>query len=69
MSTNTAHLTDLEIATQAKLQPVVEIARKLKINEDDLEQYGKYKAKLPLSLIDETKGVPETSHLKKYQQK
>jgi len=55
MSTNTAHLTDLEIATQAKLQPVVEIARKLKINEDDLEQYGKYKAKLPLSLIDETK--------------
>ncbi|MFM7768678.1 MAG: formate--tetrahydrofolate ligase, partial [Bacteroidota bacterium] len=55
MSTTTAHLTDLEIATQAKLQPVVEIARKLNINEDDLEQYGKYKAKLPLSLIDESK--------------
>ncbi len=55
MSTTTAHLTDLEIATQAKLQPIVEIARKLNINEDDLEQYGKYKAKLPLSLIDESK--------------
>lgn len=55
MSTTTAHLTDLEIATQAKLQPVIEIARKLNINEDDLEQYGKYKAKLPLSLIDESK--------------
>lgn len=55
MSTTTKHLTDLEIATQAKLQPVVEIARKLNINEDDLEQYGKYKAKLPLSLIDEGK--------------
>ncbi|MGR6088160.1 MAG: formate--tetrahydrofolate ligase [Arcticibacter sp.] len=54
MSTTT-HLTDLEIATQAKLQPVVDIARKLNINEDDLEQYGKYKAKLPLSLIDEGK--------------
>ncbi|MFM2190085.1 MAG: hypothetical protein RL491_471, partial [Bacteroidota bacterium] len=48
-------LTDLEIATQAKLQPVVDIARKLNINEDDLEQYGKYKAKLPLSLIVESK--------------
>ena len=55
MSTTTTHLTDLEIATQAKLQPVIEIARKLNINEDDLEQYGKYKAKLPLSLIDESK--------------
>lgn len=55
MSTTTTHLTDLEIATQAKLQPVIEIARKLNINEDDLEQYGKYKAKLPLSLIDENK--------------
>ncbi|MFZ9943279.1 MAG: formate--tetrahydrofolate ligase [Bacteroidia bacterium] len=55
MSTTTTHLTDLEIATHAKLQPVIEIARKLNINEDDLEQYGKYKAKLPLSLIDESK--------------
>lgn len=47
--------TDLEIAQNAKMQPIKEVAKKLNINEDDLEFYGKYKAKLPLHLIDENK--------------
>ena len=48
-------MTDLEIAQNAKLLPVKEIAKKLNINEDDIDPYGKYKAKLPLHLIDAQK--------------
>ena len=48
-------LSDIEIAQKTELQPIVEIAQKLGIQEDDLELYGKYKAKLPLDLIDERK--------------
>jgi formate--tetrahydrofolate ligase len=46
---------DIEIAQAAKLLPIKEIAKKLKLNEDDLELYGKYKAKIPLNLISEEK--------------
>jgi formate--tetrahydrofolate ligase len=46
---------DIEIAQAAKMQHIKEIAAKLKVKEDDLELYGKYKAKLPLHLIDENK--------------
>ncbi len=46
---------DIEIAQAAKMQHIKEIAAKLKLEEDDLELYGKYKAKLPLHLIDENK--------------
>jgi len=46
---------DIEIAQAATLKPIREIAAKLGINEDDLELYGKYKAKIPLTLIDEEK--------------
>jgi formate--tetrahydrofolate ligase len=49
------HLTDIEIAQQKKLIHIKKIAAKLGIDEDDLEMFGKYKAKLPLSLIDEEK--------------
>lgn len=45
--------TDIEIAQQVTIRPIVEIAEKLCINTDKLELYGKYKAKLPLSLIDD----------------
>lgn len=46
---------DIDIAQQAKMQHIRDVAAKLNIDEDDLELYGKYKAKLPLSLIDEEK--------------
>ncbi len=47
--------TDLEIAQNAPIRPIQEIAAKLGISSDDIEQYGRYKAKLPLSLINEEK--------------
>jgi formate--tetrahydrofolate ligase len=46
---------DIEIAQSAPIKHIKKIAIQLGINEDDLEYYGKYKAKLPLSLIDEDK--------------
>lgn len=46
---------DIEIAQTANIRPIKLIAAKLGIPEDDLEYYGKYKAKLPLTLIDEKK--------------
>jgi formate--tetrahydrofolate ligase len=46
---------DIDIARAADIRPVTEIAAKLGIHEDKLELYGKYKAKLPLDLIDEAK--------------
>lgn len=51
----TEHLTDLEIAQRADMKPIRDIAAGLGIDLELLEQYGKYKAKLPLSLIDEKK--------------
>jgi formate--tetrahydrofolate ligase len=50
-----AFKSDLEIAQSARLKPIQEIATRLGIPTDDLELYGKYKAKLPLSLIDDQK--------------
>ncbi len=46
---------DIEIAQGTKKKPIVEIAQMLGIPEEDLELYGKYKAKIPLKLIDEEK--------------
>lgn len=51
----TAVPSDLEIAQSAKISHINEIAKKINISVDDLEHYGKYKAKLPLSLIQEDK--------------
>jgi formate--tetrahydrofolate ligase len=46
---------DLEIAQTATIQHIKHIAAKINIAEDDLQYYGKNKAKLPLHLIDENK--------------
>lgn len=48
-------MTDLDIAKTIQLKPIHEIAAQLSIPIEDLILYGKYKAKLPLSLIDESK--------------
>jgi len=49
------HLSDIEIAQAKELKHIKHIAKKLHVVEDDLEMYGKYKAKLPLSLINNKK--------------
>lgn len=46
---------DIDIARAAKIRPIGEVAAKLGIDTEHLEYYGKYKAKLPLNLIDEEK--------------
>ena len=50
-----AYLSDIEIAQQCKMLPITEIAKKAQINEDYIEQYGKYKAKIDLNLLKEAK--------------
>ena len=52
-------LSDIEIAQAAEMQPIVKIAEKLSMDADDLELYGKYKAKLPLSLCEKYKDRPD----------
>ena len=46
---------DIDIARQAKMLHIKDIASKLGLDKNDIEMYGRYKAKLPLSLIDEKK--------------
>ncbi len=46
-------MTDLDIARTITLKPIQQIASQLNISDDDLQLYGRYKAKLPLSLINE----------------
>jgi formate--tetrahydrofolate ligase len=46
---------DIEIAQACDIKPIKEIAKKIGLEEMDFEPYGHYKAKLPLSLIDESK--------------
>ncbi len=45
--------TDFELAKEAKMLHINAIAEKLNINPDDLDLYGRYKAKIPLEYINE----------------
>ena len=49
-----AYLSDIEIAQQCVMQPITEIAKKAKVDEKYIEQYGKHKAKIDLSLLNDT---------------
>lgn len=51
-------LTDIEIAQQAKLKPIREIAESLGVREEELEPYGRYKAKLNEALFQRVKDAP-----------
>ena len=54
--------TDIEIAREVKLRPILEIAEKIGIYEDELELHGKYKAKVDLSILKRIEG----NHCGKY---
>ena len=43
---------DIQIAQEAKMEPIITIASKLNLTEDDIEQYGKYKCKLSLDILN-----------------
>ena len=51
-------LSDIEIAQQAKMLPITEVAKKLDIENDELELYGNYKAKLSPKIMDRLKDKP-----------
>ncbi|MEE1124374.1 MAG: formate--tetrahydrofolate ligase [Acutalibacteraceae bacterium] len=52
-------LSDIEIAQQATLKPIVDVANELGITNEELEPYGRYKAKLNDSLADRLKDKPD----------
>ena len=51
--------TDIEIAQEAVMEPIVKVAQKLGIKEDELELYGKYKAKISDEYMNSIKGNPD----------
>ena len=48
-------MTDIEIAKNTKLDEINKIAEKLEIKEEDIEQYGKYKAKISNEIYEKNK--------------
>ena len=51
--------TDIQIAQEAVMEPIAKVAASIAISEDDLEFYGKYKAKLSDELMEKTKSNPD----------
>jgi formyltetrahydrofolate synthetase len=54
---------DIEIAQGAKMQPIMEVAKKLGLAEDDLDLYGKYKAKVHLDVLEKFKDRPQGKYI------
>ena len=54
---------DIGIAQSANMLPVIEITRRLGIPDDYVENYGKYKAKLTLDLLDYLKDRPKGKYI------
>jgi methylenetetrahydrofolate dehydrogenase (NADP+)/methenyltetrahydrofolate cyclohydrolase/formyltetrahydrofolate synthetase len=54
---------DIEIAQEAKMRPVLEIAAELGLSEDDLDLYGKYKAKVHLDVLDRLADRPNAKYI------
>ena len=51
------HMNDLDIARKVKLKHISEISEKFGLSADEIEMYGKYKAKIPLDKIDKKKAI------------
>lgn len=54
---------DLEIAQEAKMEPIIDIAKKIGLSEDDIELYGKYKAKIKLEVLEKLKNNPNGKYI------
>lgn len=52
-------LTDVEIAQSAQMEPIVDVAKRVGLDEDDLELYGMYKAKISLDAIKKLESKPD----------
>lgn len=54
---------DIEIAQAAKIKPIVEIAESIGLKEDDLELYGRYKAKVKLDVLEKSPDKPNAKYV------
>jgi len=54
---------DIDVAHAAELLPIKEVAEKVGLQEDELEQYGKYKAKVKLEVLDRLQDVPNGKYV------
>jgi formyltetrahydrofolate synthetase len=54
---------DIEIAQEAELKPIKEVAEEVGLQPDELELYGDYKAKVRLSVLDRLKDVPDGKYI------
>ena len=54
---------DLEIAQEAVMKPIIEIAEQIGLSEDDIEYYGKYKAKINLGVLDKLKDKTDGKYI------
>ncbi|GFP32582.1 formate--tetrahydrofolate ligase [Candidatus Hakubella thermalkaliphila] len=54
---------DIEIARETQMKPIVEVARSIGLDEDDLELYGKYKAKVLLEVLEKLKDRPNGKYI------
>lgn len=52
-------LTDIQIAQQTKMEPIVDVAAKVGLTPDDLDMYGKYKAKINIEAMNRLKNQPD----------
>ena len=56
-------LSDLEIAQKAQMKPITEIAQSLGLSSDDIDLYGKYKAKVSLEVLENFSEKPQSKYI------
>jgi methylenetetrahydrofolate dehydrogenase (NADP+)/methenyltetrahydrofolate cyclohydrolase/formyltetrahydrofolate synthetase len=54
---------DIDIAQDSNIKPIVQIAEELGIQQDELEMYGPYKAKVKLEILERLKGIPDGKYI------
>ncbi len=54
---------DIEIAQEARMRPIIDVARDIGLTEDDLDLYGKYKAKVHLNVLDRFADQPNGKYI------
>src|SRR5262245_66518361 len=54
---------DIEIAQEAKIKPILQVAQELGIRENELELYGTYKAKVKLEILERLKNKPNGKYI------
>ncbi|MGC9333623.1 MAG: formate--tetrahydrofolate ligase [Anaerolineae bacterium] len=54
---------DIDIAQEAKMRPIIDVARQVGLTEDDLDLYGKYKAKVHLDVLDRLADRPNAKYV------